>query len=351
MNPEKLARTRQARGWSLRDLADRAGLSAMVLSKYERGVSQPRPATLTRLASALGVEESFLTEYSPVSLRDVEYRTLRQVPLPDSLKDRIRADVEEQLEIRTECERFIEELQPGDLDIPLLPEEITDYGQLERVAEQVRHSWGLGVQPLKNLIVLLEQHGFRVVSTDVDDDRRFDGFSALSDHGPVIVLGTGWHGDRQRFTLAHELGHYFLRSRLNVHLDEEKACHRFAGALLVPAEAASRQIGRREQALSAFELHSLKHEWGLSMQAWVFRLSDLGLLPEAQRSRQWQAVRSHRGFREEPGQQYPTEQHHHIHLAVAGALNQGLLNREHAARLLNVEVETLDALLTLGKSE
>ena len=43
--------------------------------------------------------------------------------------------------------------------------------------------------------------------------------------------------ERQRFTLAHELGHLMLEGRLADGLDEEKACNRFAGAFLAPRVA------------------------------------------------------------------------------------------------------------------
>lgn len=43
---EHLKRLRAQRGWSQRDLADRAGIAQPVLSRYESGVSEPRFSTL-----------------------------------------------------------------------------------------------------------------------------------------------------------------------------------------------------------------------------------------------------------------------------------------------------------------
>lgn len=40
-------------------------------------------------------------------------------------------------------------------------------------------------------------------------------------------------GDRQRFTLAHELGHLLFERRLAENLDVEPAANRFSGGFLV----------------------------------------------------------------------------------------------------------------------
>ncbi|MGE4585292.1 MAG: ImmA/IrrE family metallo-endopeptidase [Sphaerochaeta sp.] len=47
-------------------------------------------------------------------------------------------------------------------------------------------------------------------------------------------------GDRQRFTLAHELGHFYLSGKLDASMDEKKSCLRFAQAFLLPSELYSR---------------------------------------------------------------------------------------------------------------
>jgi transcriptional regulator with XRE-family HTH domain len=49
-----LRRLRERRGWTLDDLADRTGVTKMVLSHLERGVKTPRKKTVSRLESGLG---------------------------------------------------------------------------------------------------------------------------------------------------------------------------------------------------------------------------------------------------------------------------------------------------------
>jgi transcriptional regulator with XRE-family HTH domain len=50
----KVRAARQARGWTQEELADRAGLAPVQVSRVERGVREVRLTTFLRLVSALG---------------------------------------------------------------------------------------------------------------------------------------------------------------------------------------------------------------------------------------------------------------------------------------------------------
>jgi XRE family transcriptional regulator, fatty acid utilization regulator len=52
----RLKRRRLEKGWTLDQLAEESGLSATTLGFLERGVRQPRPSNITRLAEALGCQ-------------------------------------------------------------------------------------------------------------------------------------------------------------------------------------------------------------------------------------------------------------------------------------------------------
>ena len=85
---------------------------------------------------------------------------------------------------------------------------------------------------------------------------------------------------RQRFTLAHELGHIVLHHFLdeedyikNSKLIEEQA-NRFASAFLMPNTVFPESVYRKNLA----ELLSLKKQWGVSMSACARRMSDLYLI-------------------------------------------------------------------------
>lgn len=58
----RLRDERARRGWTLADLADRAGVSKAMISKIERGQSSPTAALLGRLSGAFGLTLSMLLE-------------------------------------------------------------------------------------------------------------------------------------------------------------------------------------------------------------------------------------------------------------------------------------------------
>ena len=55
----RLKRIRSERGFSQRELAERAGISANAISLIERNENSPSVATLQSLATALGVKISY----------------------------------------------------------------------------------------------------------------------------------------------------------------------------------------------------------------------------------------------------------------------------------------------------
>ena len=86
-------------------------------------------------------------------------------------------------------------------------------------------------------------------------DEGFDGFSASSDDAKLIVLGTSAVPARQRFTLAHELGHLLAGDDHGVHLDKdiydraqakdpsEMRANNFASAFLMPEDVLRKRRG------------------------------------------------------------------------------------------------------------
>ncbi len=95
-----------------------------------------------------------------------------------------------------------------------LPASIADMAEIEAVAERLREAWDLGSNPIPDLIDVLETNGIRVFMIEADAENKFDGLAACVNDMPIVVVGRHWPGDRQRFTLAHELGHLMLQGRL-----------------------------------------------------------------------------------------------------------------------------------------
>jgi len=133
---------------------------------------------------------------------------------------------------------------------------------------------------------LVEQaFGTDVAIIPLDDG--FDGLAASSAGATVIVLGTSRTPARQRYTLAHELGHLLAGDDQGVHLDRniyDKAQSRdpseiransFASAFLMPADVLDAAVG--PAGLTETEFAALACDLRVSPSALAIRLSQLRL--------------------------------------------------------------------------
>lgn len=341
----RIKQGRVAAGLSLRDLAQQVGLSAMAISKYERDQIRPSSETLLRLAKALAVRTEYFFRQPSIELTEVEFRKHAKLSPQDEAK--AKEDVREKLERWLELEAVIPASWPVSFVLPKgLPAQVKSYDDIEKVAQNVRSAWQLGHGPISNLVDRLEEAGIKVILTPHDGGKRFDGFVAKANAHTVIVVGENWPGDRQRFTLAHELGHLMLHGRLAATLDEERASHRFASAFLVPKQEAVRLLGTSRTWLEPRELYLLKHEWGLSMNGWIHRAQDLGILSKASVKRHWEHFSQQRegdaSWREhEPGDAYPKECPLRFAQLVYHALAEDFIGESKAAELLGITLAGL----------
>lgn len=121
-------------------------------------------------------------------------------------------------------------------------------------AERFRHEHRLGVQPLGDLVAVIEQAtGFDVAILDVGPDEH--GLTMRDPARGAVFIGIARTRNpmRQRSTLAHELGHVLFRDwtdgRAGSSSDRTPAEIRadaFARHLLVPVEGLSQFLGSRE---------------------------------------------------------------------------------------------------------
>lgn len=299
----KLARGRAR--LSLDELAGRMGtVTKQALSKYEIGKMSPSSSVLMQLSVELGVTLDFLLRPTVVQLGDLKFRKLAKLPAKD--RKAIEADVQDYLErllileqivYGEECPRFA----------GLRNQPVHELDDAETAAAECRRALNLGVDPIANLTALLDLWCVRTVPT-----QAVVGFDAVStwvqDHIAVIAVNNSQDipGDRQRFSMAHELGHLVMD--VDERADEEKACNRFAGAFLFPRDAVRLELGDSRTGIGLQELRKLKQLYGVSMQTIVFRAHDCDVIDERiARSLHIRISRLKVG-RVEPFEQYPREQ-------------------------------------------
>jgi len=329
---ERLKLARLMAGMSQRDLAKRVGVTATSISKYEDNRMMPAPETLSRLAQALNVRIEFLLRQAPVVRIDPVFRRHRRMSA--KTEQALRAQIQEWLE-RYLLTEFMLPDEPNNEWLPAgFPYSVQTLDDVERAAIALRVAWELGNDPIDNLTELLEDRGIKVGVIEGADD--FDACTFLYDgHTPVIVVNRHRPVDRQRFDLAHELGH--LMMHVAEGLDEEKAAHRFAAAFLVPAEVAFRELGHSRNHLDLLELMELKEKYGMSMAAWIRRAQDLGILRTGATRYLWQQL-SARGWRKQEPVELPAETPSRMLRLVRRLVAEGIISEARAAELMGQRV-------------
>jgi len=333
----RLKQARLAAGFSMEQLAQQVNLSRNMIKKYEHDESMPRSDTMSKMAQALNVRVDYFFRPMNAGLNAIKYRTCSNTP--QRLLKAIKADIEEQIERWFELKDLWPNLPIGNYQKPDLKVDFIDsMVQIEDVADDLRVHWDLGRAAIHNLIDVLEQQGIGVIITSVDTDNQFDGLVGTIEGHPFIVVSDQWPGDRQRFTLAHELGHLIMDGVLCSTIDEELACNRFAGAFLLPRNEVHKQLGKNRKKLELLELHMLKQEYGLSMQGCIHRAADLQIISDSYRQQLRRIFKQMDWRKKEPGRAYPNEQTHLFKQLVYRALAESMITESKAAELLGISV-------------
>ena len=338
---QRLSLSRTAEGLSLRDLEAKIDnrVTAQAISKYERNESMPSSDVLIALANALDVSVDYLVGDQEMVLEAVDFRK------KTSTSRREEAQVEARVLQLLERYLTVEGLlglpsvawdKPREAPWPVL----RDPAEAEHAAYGLRAHWGLGHDPITNLVELLEERGVKILSMDLTN---IDGLTARvrcegGAIASVVVVNRGDRGERQRFTIAHELGHMILI--VDPTVDEEKAAYRFAGAFLMPAVTLRTEIGKRRRSMGWSELFDLKQIFGVSVQALTYRCKDLGIFSPSLFRLLFEEF-SRRGWRSPPYQEpspIPREEPKRFERLCFRALAEGAISEAKAAELLGISV-------------
>jgi transcriptional regulator with XRE-family HTH domain len=263
-----IRRAREQRGLSQEGLAGLLGKSQSAISFWEAGRRTPDLEDLANLVTQL----------------DLNIDELLAAPRQrQSAKVVLRAQAERLYrgEVAGALERFIEEAERQ--AAPPTKLWIANDSPLGAALELLAKA---GVNqppvPVKKLAI---ECGARVLEYPLTDG--VSGVLLELDDGAVIGYRSGDNAVRQRFTIAHELGHHLLRHYDNFHIDptrtaedghppgydwkDERAANDFAAQLLMPATWVSqylKQLGPTKRLAQKFQV---------SQEAMSYRLVNLGL--------------------------------------------------------------------------
>lgn len=332
MIDQRLKQLRLARGFSLEGLAAAMGgiVSKQALSKYERGVTQPKPLVLNKIATALGVKAAYLYTEPSMQVEFVAYR--KGSGLPKKEQARVESLVYQTLDDRMRIQDLIG--QASGTNLPIKSYSINSLEKAEDAAEDLRQKWNLGLDPIYSVTDILEENLVHVLEIETGD--RFDGISAVAYqdgnvNSAVVVSRRGIPGERQRLNLAHELGHIVLDVHDNV--DEEKAAFRFGGAFLAPAKSIKKEAGEHRSFIRGDELLLMKRKFGMSAQALLYRLRDLAIINNST-YKTWCININRMGWRRHEPAEMPPEKPSWLQQSVLRALGEGLISKEDAEPII-----------------
>lgn len=343
----RLKRAREALGMSLRELeaAIQGQVSAQAIGKYERDEMMPSSTILLALSKALEVSPEYLLSERDIELTGVDFR---KAPQAGAKEERaVEASVLDQVERYLE----LEELLPGVEQFWEAPDdqmfEIGCIEDAEQAADALRRLWELGIDPIPSLAELLEDKGVKVIALALPENvSGSKAFVQRPDHQdvPVIVVNGGHNGERQRFTLAHELAHLVLRFSGLSDADQEKAADRFAGAFLMAKDMVLRLLGPHRTSISIGELAELKKLFKVSIASLVVRCAQLGIITKAVYGRLWGQIKSlgwNGPASNEPGT-LTAEVPQRMERLCLRAVAEGAISEARAAELLGISVRELD---------
>ena len=350
-DPQRLRVARQLRKLTRSALADQIGVSPAAVGQWESADVRPKPETLLEIARALEFPVAyFATTGKTASNLDTEctfFRSLRRSKQID--REAAMAHAALIAELVSVIERHA---RLPELSIPQHPVGLDATDQdIDKVAAQVRGDWGLGDEPIDDIVRELERHGAVVARLRLTED-GIDAFSWPGFDRPIIILGVDKDDRaRSRFDAAHELGHVVMHRDhpRPADRDLERQAHRFATAFLLPSHQlrSEWQTGR----VNWLELMSLKRRWQISLAALLYRAQQDELLtPTTYES----AVKytSRAGWRKrEPGDLGQPERPRLLHSAV-DALQQAGISREDLADEAHIPLALIDEYVTMpGSSE
>ena len=294
------------------ELAAKIGICTGPLNTLERGHHLPSVPVLCKLADVLHTDASHLLDDSvkshvvretpagygsdacrsdhPFAARAHDYESVQariirlepaKVPLGEATIRVIDGVINSFLALEEIAEVQKQAAIPLTLKLPVTQ------GGLQRFAARVRGLLGISDAVIFDYIELFENAGLHVVFLSLPETVESVSCYDRQSANAFFLISDGITVERQLFRLCYELGRiYFYNGGLAAQakiggMDGEHAARRFAACFLMPEEAVSasvRQVGVKPGQWTWELLLRLKHRFGVSAEAFLYRLGELELV-------------------------------------------------------------------------
>ena len=324
---------------SQQNVADEIGVSKQMVSKYEKGEALPSSSKFIKLSKLFGLKVDYFFSSFQIELGEINFRK------KSTFSTRKQNSLKEQIKISLENYLWIEDVLSIDYTFRNVIEgvKIQSIKDVEDVVLQLRNEWEIGIDPIHNIIQLLEDKEIKVIEL-FDVDENFDGMATyVNNKFPVIVVNGNFPVERKRFTLLHELGHLLLNLPDCSPKEEENFCNKFAAELLFPKQIVIKEFGGKRDHITLTELISTQRKYGISIPAIIFRLVDSGILSKQRHTDFYKKIRFNASLNREVNlTRFETpERSNRFERLVYRALAQENISFSKASSLLNKKLEAV----------
>lgn len=275
LNRQRLKTARVLGGYSLRQLeylmAKKVSYNA--ISKYEKGLMQPEPAVLLKLAEVLNVSPSWLC--APDEFPELKIVFPSRPKLSKAQRDIITQNVQLTIQRIKEVERLLS------IDTvfsnPLAGKKIKDAFTSEAWADRLRETWQLGTGPIQHIADILESHGIYIIEADLPEGIESMGIKADPEM-PIIIVSPTLSNEQKRLGILKKLGKLLISANHVSDSDSSTFYEEFARAMILPAHEVLQRLGISRTRISPSELNEISADFGISVSELLKRIKEMGLM-------------------------------------------------------------------------
>ncbi len=368
---DRLRLAREAVNIKQAQAADAIKVARTTIVAIEKGERRARMHELQQLAKLYGTSVNAILRQESVHV-DLAPRFRKMISAEDPAADQAATLLADLAKAEVELENLlgVRRMRNYPPERPIMPGDVR--AQAENDAMELRQRLGLGVAPITDIVTLLEMElGIRVYV------RRFDGricglFVYDETLGACILLNANHPRERRNQTAGHETGHFIstrsqpeiLHQEEGENSREERYANAFGRAFMTPARAVKQkfqEVTAGAGNLSRRHVIILSHFFGVSREAMVRRLEELGLVKQGT----WDWFHSNGNITDDQARQVlgdlsapdahkaeadrPTTLR--LNLLAAEAYRKGLLSEGQLARLLHLDRIEVREILTSQELE
>jgi Zn-dependent peptidase ImmA (M78 family)/transcriptional regulator with XRE-family HTH domain len=275
INVNMVILARESRGINQSELAAKIGFAPAFMSKLERCEAPISEEHLNAISNITQYPVSFFYQNGEIAPESIAYRKRETVAQKVLTVVNARVNI-----VRLHVKILSEALN---VPMPIIPTiQVTEAMTAAKIAREVRRAWDLKNGVIENVVEIVERNGIAVRTIDLGTE-RVDSRTVLTDNKyPVIILNKILLGDRQRFSLAYQLGHLVMHTYKAVdwNVDVSHEANLFAAEFLMPEQEMREEFNN---GVTLALLAELKRKWKVSMISLMYRADDLGFLTDNQK--------------------------------------------------------------------